>query len=146
MMLEHGTDPQGIIDAFEMIPHPEGGWYSERFRAPQAAGARPVVSSIYFLLRAGERSHWHTVDAVEIWLWHAGASVRLHISSDGQSTESVLVGPDVAAGEQLHAVVPEGAWQSAESTGAWSLVSCVVAPAFEFAGFTIAPDGWSPGG
>jgi len=136
-------DAQFILQSLGMKPHPEGGWYAETFRAPCTPAARPAVSAIYFLLQQGERSHWHRVDACEIWLWHAGSPVQLQVSGGGRS-ETVCVGPDIQAGERPQAVVPEGVWQSAESSGLWSLVSCVVAPAFDFAGFTLAPPGWSP--
>jgi predicted cupin superfamily sugar epimerase len=144
-------DAERIIEAFGMGPHPEGGWYAETFRGGAVggqgarAGGRAAVSAIYFLLREGERSHWHTVDACEIWLWHAGSPVRLRLSPDGKISETVLLGSDLKAGERPQVVVPEGVWQAAESAGGWSLVSCVVAPAFEFAGFRMAPVGWEPG-
>jgi predicted cupin superfamily sugar epimerase len=138
-------DAQQVIDAFGMVPHPEGGWYAETYRAPSAAGERSAVSTIYFLLKQGERSHWHIVDATEIWLWHAGSPVRLHVSADGRASDIVLLGSDIVAGERPQAVVPVGAWQAAESTDGWALVSCVVAPGFEFRGFTMAPEGWAPG-
>lgn len=139
------SDAKHIIDSLGMAPHPEGGWYVETFRAPSAPGIRSAVTAIYFLLQAGERSHWHKVDASEIWLWHSGSPIRLRLSFDGQQTETILLGPDITADERPQAVVPIGVWQSAESKGSWSLVSCVVAPAFEFAGFTLAPHNWSPG-
>jgi predicted cupin superfamily sugar epimerase len=157
-MMDGGElDAEQIIRAFGMEPHPEGGWYAETFRSgsPESepgtrpkiepGGGRAAVSTIYFLLRAGERSHWHTVDACEIWLWHAGSPVHLRLSPDGVRSETVLLGSDLKAGERPQVVVPEGVWQAAESAGGWSLVSCVVAPAFEFAGFRMAPIGWEPG-
>ena len=145
MPLDSPSDAQDIIQTFGMAPHPEGGWYVETFRAPSVPGARSAVTAIYFLLQEGQRSHWHRVDASEIWLWHAGSPIRLQLSPDGQQTDAILLGPDTAAGERPQAIVQIGVWQSAESTGTWSLVSCIVAPAFEFAGFTLAPPGWSPG-
>jgi len=137
--------PQALIDRLGMAPHPEGGWYAETYRAPSEPESRSAVTAIYFLLKAGERSHWHTVDATEIWLWHAGSPVRLHISEDGRQTGTILLGADMAAGERPQAVVPVGCWQAAESGEGWGLVSCIVAPGFEFRGFTMAPPGWSPG-
>ncbi len=128
-----------------MKPHPEGGWYVETWRDPAPAGERPTCTAIYFLLEAGQRSHWHRIDATEIWLWHGGAPLRLAVASDGGSTHEATLGPDIVAGQRPQAVVPKGAWQSAESLGAWTLVSCIVAPAFEFAGFELAPVGWAPG-
>ena len=113
-----------------MIPHPEGGWYAETFRVQSPDGIRPHASAIYFLLQHGERSHWHTVDAAEIWLFHSGGPIHLHLSPDGMSHQTVRLGPNLAAGERPQAIVPQGTWQAAETTGPWTLVSCIVAPAF----------------
>ncbi len=132
--------PQAIIDALRLQPHPEGGHYAETFRDSSGPDGRARSTAIYFLLQAGERSHWHRVDAVEIWLWHAGAPLKLEIA--GQAHMSL--GPDIEAGQHPQAIVPARAWQAAESEGAWTLVSCVVAPGFEFSGFELAPPGWSP--
>ncbi|MGI4941683.1 MAG: cupin domain-containing protein [Janthinobacterium lividum] len=132
-----------VQNALSLSPHPEGGHYRELWRDQPESGGRGVGTSILFLLAAGERSHWHRVDAAEIWLWHAGAPLHLGIAGDARRQE-VRLGPDLAAGEALQAVVPAKAWQEAASLGAWSLVSCVVAPAFEFAGFEMAPLDWSP--
>ncbi len=132
---------QEVIDALKLSPHPEGGYYREVWRDMPPGGGRGAATSILFLLAKGQRSHWHKVDAAELWLWHGGASMALHIA--GQ--HKLLLGPDLAAGEHLQAVVPANTWQEAECTGNWSLVSCVVAPAFEFAGFELAPKGWKPG-
>ena len=127
-----------------MKPHPEGGWYVETWRDPAPAGERAACTAIHFLLEAGQRSHWHRVDATEIWLWHAGAPLRLSISPDGRTTEQTVLGPDIPAGQRPQAVVAKHSWQTAESLGAWTLVSCIVAPAFEFSGFELAPQGWAP--
>jgi predicted cupin superfamily sugar epimerase len=101
-------------------------------------------TAILFLLAAGERSHWHRVDADELWHFHAGSSLRLW-TSDGARTHESTLGIDLAAGERPQLRVPAGAWQAAESLGAWTLVGCTVSPAFEFAHFELAPEGWSPG-
>lgn len=130
-----------VADRLGLEPHPEGGRYAETWRGAVGPDGRAVGTAIYFLLAAGERSHWHRVDAAEVWLHHAGAPLELRIGD-----ERVLLGPDLAAGEQPQAVVPPGAWQAAASTGDWTLVSCVVTPGFEFEGFELAPPGWSPGG
>jgi len=124
-----------------MRPHPEGGHYVETFRAPAHGSRRPVCTAIYFLLKAGERSHWHRVDAVETWLWHAGGPLRLSIDRT-----DVTLGADLAAGQRPQAVVPAHAWQAARSLGGWTLVSCIVAPGFTFEGFELAAEGWSPPG
>lgn len=134
------TGAEALIAAFGLAPHPEGGWYAETWRAPAPPGARPASTAILFLLRAGERSHWHRVDADEIWLWHAGAPLVLGIAPGAAGPAARLVlGPAFAAGERPQAVVPAGHWQAAETTGGYTLVSCVVAPGFRFEGFELAP-------
>ncbi len=135
-----------IIRTLGMQRHPEGGHYVETFRDAAGPDGRARSSAIYFLLQAGEFSHWHRVDAAEIWLWHAGGPLALTISTDGRldGTRSVRLGPNLRAGEKPQAIVPAGAWQAAETLGAWTLVSCVVSPGFEFAGFELAPPDWRP--
>ena len=132
-----------IIARYRLAPHPEGGHYRETFRAPAGDGGRGAVTSIYYLLRAGEVSAWHRVDAVEIWNFHAGAALSLELSLDGIATASHRLG--AGAGAEPQVAVPAGAWQSARTEGAWTLVGCTVAPAFTFAGFELAPPGWRPG-
>ncbi|GAN81386.1 cupin domain-containing protein [Acidocella aminolytica] len=128
--------------ALNLAPHPEGGHYRELWRdLPETDGARGAATSILFLLAAGERSHWHRVDAAELWLWQGGAALEL-----GIGTRTVRLGPDLTAGDSLQAVVPAGIWQAARPLGGWVLVGCVVAPAFRFEGFELAPPGWSPHG
>jgi uncharacterized protein len=135
---------EAIIAALGLQPHPEGGWYRETFRAA-VAGGRSAVTAIHFLLDAGQQSHWHRVDADEIWCWHAGSPLALGIASaDGGPAVWQTLGGDVLAGEAVQAVVPTGAWQAARAATGWTLVSCVVAPGFDFAGFELAPQGWSP--
>jgi predicted cupin superfamily sugar epimerase len=136
--------PAEIIRRLDMKPHPEGGHYVETYRAPAAPGERAAVTAIYFLLQRDEVSHWHRVDAAEIWLHHAGAPIALSIHEEGKGEMTVRLGSDLAAGERPQGVVPPHAWQSARSEGDWTLVSCTVAPAFEFARFELAPPGWSP--
>ena len=141
-----GWGADELIRVLGLAPHPEGGWYRETFRDERRdQNGRPVSTAIYFLLKAGETSHWHSVDAVEMWLHHAGAPLLLSISTDGSAVKAFRLGLDLVAGERPQAVVPEGAWQSAKSLGEWSLVSCVVAPGFAFSGFKLAPPGWEPG-
>ena len=139
------SDAAALIARLGLSPHPEGGWFRETFRqpAPGETGGRGLATAILFLLEEGQRSHWHRVDAAELWLWHTGSPLALLID-DGKRTEHLL-GGDVLAGQTPQAIVPPDAWQSAEAQLGWALVSCVVAPAFDFAGFELAPDGWSPG-
>jgi predicted cupin superfamily sugar epimerase len=133
-----------IIRLLELQPHPEGGHYRETFRDRRTIdGKRAASTAIYFLLARGERSHWHRVDAVETWHWHAGAPLTLEIAEGGKRSKIVL-GPDLAAGERPQGVVLTGAWQAAQSHGDWTLVGCTVAPGFQFEGFELAPKGWSP--
>ena len=144
------TSPKKQLTAAEIIrllglkPHPEGGHFRQTFRDTQLIdGKRPASTAIYFLLARGERSHWHRVDAVEGWHWHAGAALRLMIAERG-TTNTVTLGPDLAAGQRPQAFVPFHAWQAAESLGDWTLVGCTVAPGFEWAGFEMAPKDWTP--
>ena len=137
-------DAQTIIQLLGLEPHPEGGHFRETFRDPSPVGGRAASTAIYFLLARGERSHWHRVDAAEVWHWYAGDPLSLAVN-EGGATTLLRLGADLLAGERPQAVVPAGAWQSAESLGAWTLVGCTVAPGFEFTGFELAPPGWTPG-
>lgn len=130
-----------LIRTHRLIPHPEGGHYRETFREAPPGGGRGSLTTILYLLRAGERSHWHRVtDAVEVWHFHEGDPLTLSVSPDGRHVERHLLGP----GGALQLVVPANVWQSAEPLGAWTLVGCAVAPAFELGSFEIAPQGWAP--
>jgi uncharacterized protein len=139
------TSAREITTALGMQRHPEGGWYVETWRATPSGGARPTGSAILFLLGAGERSHWHRLDADEVWQYSAGGPLELRVWADGEATVTVhRLGGDIADGSAVQAVVPAGAWQSARPLGDWTLVGCIVTPAFEFAGFELAADGWEP--
>ena len=127
-----------------MQPHPEGGHFVETWRDGGADGARGSGTAIYFLLQVGEVSAWHRVDATEIWHWYAGAPLVLTVSPNGHDAWSAHLGPDLAVGHRPQIVVPKDAWQTAESLGAWTLVGCTVSPAFDFAGFELAPPDWRP--
>ena len=141
------ADWHAVVERFGMAAHPEGGWYVETWRAAAPDGERPLASAILFLLAAGEVSHWHRVDADELWQYSAGDALDLLIAPDGGGpVQRHRLGPDVAAGVEVQAVVPAGAWQAARPLGAWTLVGCVVAPAFSFDGFELAPEGWEPPG
>jgi predicted cupin superfamily sugar epimerase len=133
-----------IIARLELRPHPEGGHYRETFRDPRADGSgRSLSTAIYFLLARGERSHWHRIDAVEVWHYYAGHALTLQIADEG-GHRIITLGPDLAAGEVPQTIVPARAWQAAESTGDWTLAGCTVAPGFDFAGFELAPRDWTP--
>ena len=134
-----------IVERLKLAPHPEGGWYRETWRANAPSDSRASGTAIYFLLSKDQRSHWHKVDATEIWLYHAGAPLRLELSQDAKTIEAVTLGADFVAGEQPQMVVPPDCWQAAQTLGDWTLVSCTVSPGFEFEGFDLAAPGWSPG-
>jgi predicted cupin superfamily sugar epimerase len=130
-----------VIARLDLKPHPEGGHYRETFRDSRTnAAGRAISTAIYFLLARGERSHWHRVDAVEMWHYYAGSPLVLRIH-DG-AMRDIRLGPDLAAGEMPQAIVPAHAWQAAETSGDWTLVGCTVAPGFEFSGFELAPKNW----
>jgi hypothetical protein len=139
------TTAADIIRLLDLKPHPEGGHFRETFRDSRTVDGRAASTSIYFLLARGERSHWHRIDAVEVWHYYAGAALRLEIA-DGAKEEIVRLGADIHAGETPQVSVPARAWQAAESFGDWTLAGCTVAPGFSFDGFELAPAGWSPQG
>ena len=135
-----------VVRLLALNPHPEGGHFRETFRDPQSLDGRAASTAIYFLLARGERSHWHRIDAAEVWHFYAGAPLVLEIAAGPQApAERVTLGPDLTAGERPQAVVPAGSWQAAESLGDWTLVGCTVAPGFDFARFELGRQNWRPG-
>ena len=149
--MSHSQTAADIIALLDLAPHPEGGYFRETFRdgATVSFGdqtKRAASTAIYFLLKQGQISRWHTVDASETWHWYAGAPLRLALASSeiGPVTETIL-GSNLSQGQRPQAVVPAGHWQQAESLGAWSLVGCTVAPGFTFDGFRLGPEGFEPG-
>ncbi len=139
-----GLTAREIIETLDMSPHPEGGHYVETFRDSQG-GTRGHSTAIYYLLQAGERSHWHRVtDASEVWHWHAGGPLKLRLAAPALPASDCVLGMDLAAGERPQLVVPANWWQSAEPLGEWTLVGCTVAPGFEFSSFEMAPPDWQP--
>jgi len=131
-----------IVRRLALEPHPEGGWYRQTWVEEPSEG-RPAGTAIYYLLAAGQRSHWHRVDATEIWHFYAGAPLVLSVAGDASGpARDVTLGPDLAAGQVPQAIVPVDAWQAARSAGAWSLVGCTVSPGFRFEGFELAPPGF----
>jgi predicted cupin superfamily sugar epimerase len=145
-MADEGTGNKGMaMDEAEQIitrlgleRHPEGGWYRQTWIAP-APGGRPAGTCIYFLLRVGEASHWHRVDAAEIWHYYAGAPLELRLAPDDKGPAVAhRLGPDVLADELPQVIVPPHHWQAARSLGGWTLVGCTVSPAFQFDGFELA--------
>ena len=142
----HTLSAAEIIRKLDLQPHPEGGHFRETFRDTRTdANARAASTAIYFLLARGERSHWHRVDAVEVWHYYAGAPLVLEMAAADEPVRRMKLGPDLAMGERPQGVVPALHWQAAETLGEWTLVGCTVAPGFEFSRFEIAPTDWSPG-
>ncbi len=133
-----------VISLLGLKPHPEGGHFRETFRDTAEAGKRAASTAIYFLLKAGERSHWHAVDAAEGWHFYAGDPLLLEISPTGGPIEKIRLGSNLADGERPQAIVPAAHWQQAKSLGKWTLVGCTVAPAFTFDGFTLTAPDFSP--
>ena len=134
-----------IIEHLKLEPHPEGGWFRETFRDAAHTDGRSHGTAIYYLLKAGEASHWHRVDATEIWHWYAGEALALRLSTDEKTSQTRHLGPNLAGGEHPQLIVRKGVWQSAQPLGAFTLVGCTVAPGFDFSGFEMAPKGWRPG-
>jgi predicted cupin superfamily sugar epimerase len=137
-------DAGAVISALGLRAHPEGGWYVETWRAPSVGGARPAGSATLYLLAAGERSHWHRVNAAEIWQYSAGDALELLWAEGSPAVTVHRLGGGVTAGAVVQAVVPAGAWQAARPLGAWTLVGCIVMPAFDAAGFQLASSDWEP--
>ncbi len=133
-----------IIRILDLKPHPEGGHFRETFRDAPREDGRAASTAIYFLLAAGEVSHWHRVDAAELWHWHAGAPLMLSIAPPDGEARAMRLGCDLGAGERPQGIVPPGYWQSARSLGAWTLLGCTVAPGFLFEKFELAAEGFAP--
>jgi predicted cupin superfamily sugar epimerase len=134
-----------IIRLLDLKPHPEGGHFRETFRDHIAHGDRAASTAIYYLLKAGESSHWHRVDAAEVWHFYAGDPLELSLSRDGVAIEQAVLGQSLAKHERPQIVIPPRVWQSAKPLGAFTLVGCTVAPGFDFKGFEIAHPEWAPG-
>lgn len=129
-----------IIAHLNLAPHPEGGHYRQTWIADSPEDTRPAGTAIYFLLKSGESSHWHRVDATEIWHYYAGAPLILSLSQTDQGPkEDHILGPNLSQNQNPQVIVPENHWQAAATTGDWTLVGCTVSPAFQFTGFTLAP-------
>lgn len=137
------TAPE-IISLLELAPHPEGGWFKETFRDEPGPDGRALSTAIFFLLQAGEESAWHRIDAVEVWHFYDGAPLALKLARQGEPAVTVMLGKNLDRGEKPQIVIPCGVWQSAVSTGDWTLTGCTVAPGFDFSGFEMAVPGWAP--
>jgi predicted cupin superfamily sugar epimerase len=135
-------DAEGLITRLGLERHPEGGWYRQTW-VDDTANGRAHGTCIYFLLKEGEASHWHRVDAVEIWHFYAGAPLVLSMAAGDQGPrQDWRLGPDLMAGETPQIIVPKGHWQAARTTGDYTLVGCTVSPGFRFEGFELAAPGF----
>jgi len=133
-----------IIAKLNLVPHPEGGYFRETFRDAVEMNGRSVGTAIFFLLKAGEVSRWHKVDATEIWHFYSGSPLELGLAADGAYAETLTLGNELALGQLPQHVIPAGLWQQARSMGDWTLVGCTVSPGFKFSGFEVAKEGWEP--
>ena len=138
------TQADRIVAELGLLPHPEGGHYREMFRDAAGSSGRAHSTAIYFLLREGEVSHWHRIDAAEIWHFYRGAPLELTIAEEGELAARHVLGADIENDERPQLVVPAHAWQSARSLGAYTLVGCTVAPGFEFSAFELASRDFQP--
>lgn len=136
-----------LIDTLALQPHPEGGYYRQIHKSASIVtpddtrGPRRALTTIFFLLPAGDVSRWHRVTSDEVWHFYEGAPLALFTADRDFATVSThLVGP-VSADDALPVhVVDAGDWQAARSTGEYTLVGCTVGPGFEFADFTMLRD------
>lgn len=138
-----------LAAALDLEPHPEGGWFRRTWASSvvvrgSEGSARPTATAIYYVLGQGEKSAWHQVRSAELWLHHAGVPLRLRLGgtgdTPGEQVTEVLLGSDLAAGQQPQVLVPASAWQSAEPAAQGeALVSCVVSPGFDFADWRTLP-------
>ncbi|EKU48603.1 cupin domain-containing protein [Staphylococcus massiliensis] len=127
-----------IIQKLELAPHPEGGYYREVIKGAHDSGRAPY-SSIYFLLRDQEVSHFHRIDADEIWYHHEGATLLIHMIYPDGSYESVQLGHQLEQGDVYQYVVPKGTIfaSSVKDQEGYALVGCMCQPAFEFEQFEL---------
>lgn len=147
--MSYPDSADALIEQLGLRAHPEGGWFVETWRADADASGRSRGTAIVFLLKAGESSHWHRVNADEIWFWQGGDPLELNLAdSDDGPVRTIELSSNVLGGGKLQGLVPAGAWQAArpgDGLHGYSLVSCVVVPGFEFSGFELAPPTWEPG-
>ncbi|KTS84858.1 cupin [Microbacterium testaceum] len=130
----------------DLEPHAEGGWFRRMWTGGYAvetpAGERPAATCIHYLLTPGEESAWHVVTSDEVWLWHGPGKLALSLGGSDESPSldhTVVLGPDLAAGERLQYTVPAGVWQAARLVADQEVVvSCLVSPGFSFEDWRLA--------
>ncbi|MCB2377117.1 cupin domain-containing protein [Hymenobacter sp. BT635] len=135
---------QDTIDQLHLLPHPEGGYFRETYRSADSLTTnsgqhRSVSTAIYYLLENEDKSHLHRIKSDELWFFHQGQALEIVCIADGQPT-TIVLGPDFSRGEVPQAVVPAHTWFAArlQSQTGYALVSCTVAPGFDFADFELA--------
>ena len=134
------NDPGELIKKLKMIPHPEGGYFVESFRDKENN-----VSLIYYLLKKNQRSHWHRLKKNEILHFYQGDPLLIYVSSDGLTSNTIILGNDINKKENMHVVIKAGSWFSMRSNGKYSLIGCTVSPGFNYSDFELAPKNWRPG-
>ena len=134
------NDPGELIKKLKMIPHPEGGYFVESFRDKENN-----VSLIYYLLKKNQRSHWHRLKKNEILHFYQGDPMLIYVSSDGLTSNTIILGNDINKKESMHIVIKAGSWFSMRSNGKYSLIGCTVSPGFNYSDFELAPKYWKPG-
>ena len=134
------NDPGELIKKLKMIPHPEGGYFVESFRDKENN-----VSLIYYLLKKNQRSHWHRLKKNEILHFYQGDPMLIYVSSDGLTSNTIILGNDINKKENMHVVIKAGSWFSMRSNGKYSLIGCTVSPGFNYSDFELAPKNWRPG-
>lgn len=134
---------QEWIDYLQLKPHPEGGFYTSTYRSDFttvcAQGERPLYTSIYFLLRSGEVSHFHRLQSDEIWYFHGGSSLTVHMIMPDGRYEQIALGLAIDKGEVPQFNVPKNTifGSSVQAENTFSLVGCMVSPGFDFADFEL---------
>ena len=136
---------QTYIQQLNLEPHPEGGFYRQTFVSEETLeSGRPAATSILFLLTHDNPSNLHRLDAEEVWYYHGGDPLIVHIIDEDGAYSEILIGPDLDAAQVLQAVVPPGVWFGSSVAApeggrkGWALVGCMVAPGFSFDGFELA--------
>jgi predicted cupin superfamily sugar epimerase len=136
-------EPKEIIEKLQLLPHPEGGFYKETYRSAADisidGNVRQMCTSIYFMLEDDNKSHFHRIKSDELWFFHLGEPLEIVTLNNG-AVETILLGSAIEKGELLQAVIPAGIWFGSriKSQKGFVLVSCTVAPGFDFADFELA--------
>lgn len=139
---------QQLIQFYQLLPHPEGGYYKETYRSSESIpadslserfiGNRNFSTAIYFLLEENSFSAFHRIKSDECWHFYSGDAVDIHVLLENGNYELIKLGSNIEMGEQFQAIVPAGAWFASKTNGTYSLVGCTVSPGFDFADFELA--------